>query len=315
MKRRQEAAAAVGFTLYGKGAGAVVEGKLDAAIRSEMRNAYPDVQQHEIEAKWKVMMEILDCEIRYMFLLNFQHAVPGLKEGIIAKIAPDLPWFSRTYASLRASIMDKSKQMRYNMLKSLQLHVETAVCDAPDVLQGCLSMKALVGHFRELYTPENFLQAFGFIQHYINIKKSTAATWRKYTRFTVRKPNSSWTGSPIPNAKPKAQFMEQFPTVANFDRLERDDFHELTTKRIRNPPDKPVEPHGLVRGTDFFLGRDAAQHVEEAAFGAEFWVCVRLVGCVLVWAVVCFWMAGKVGAQRQSGWAYLFVFVWAAWGV
>lgn len=187
MKRRQEAAAAVGFTLYDKGVGAVVGGKLDAAIRSEMRNAYPDVQQHEIEAKWKVMMEILDCEIRYMFLLNFQHAVPGLKEGIIAKIAPDLPWFSRTYASLRASTMDKSKQMRYNMLKSLQvsyttlipthllmspqLHVETAVCDAPDVLQGCLSVKALVGHFRELYTPENFLQAFGFIQHYIDIKK------------------------------------------------------------------------------------------------------------------------------------------------
>ncbi|KFY72616.1 hypothetical protein V499_07259 [Pseudogymnoascus sp. VKM F-103] len=88
MKRRQEAAAAVGFTLYGKGAGAVVGGTLDAAIRSEMRNAYPDVQQHEIEAKWKGMMEILDRETRYVFLMNFQHCVPGLKEGLIAKIAP-----------------------------------------------------------------------------------------------------------------------------------------------------------------------------------------------------------------------------------
>ncbi|OBT91826.1 hypothetical protein VE01_10176 [Pseudogymnoascus verrucosus] len=150
MKRRQEAAAAVGFTLYGKGAGAVVGGTLDAAIRSEMRNAYPDVQQHEIEAKWKGMMEILDRETRYVTYREDR---------------PDLKWFSRTYASLRAFIMDKSKQMRYNMLKSLQLHVKTAVQDAPDLLEGCLSMEDLVAHFQELYTPENFLQAFGFIQH------------------------------------------------------------------------------------------------------------------------------------------------------
>ncbi|KFZ11333.1 hypothetical protein V501_04822 [Pseudogymnoascus sp. VKM F-4519 (FW-2642)] len=268
MKRRQEAAAAVGFTLYDKGAGAVVGGKLDAAIRSEMRNAYPDVQQHEIEAKWKGMMEILDREIRYVFLLNFQHAVPGLKEGIIAKIAPDFPWCSRTHASLRASIMDKSKQMRYNVLKSLQLHVKTAVQDAPDLLEGCLSMEDLVEHFQRLYTPENFLQAFGFIQHYIDIKISTDLGQyymeEVYSHYCAKTELFlDWESDPEREAESPynkarlVEFMEQFPTVANFDRLERDDFHELTIKRIRNRPDKPVEPHGLVRGTDFFPSREA----------------------------------------------------------
>lgn len=127
MKRRRAAAAADGFTLYDKGAGAVVGGKLDAAIRCEMRDTYPDVQPREIEGKWKGMMEVLDRETRYVFLMNFQHSVPGLKEGIIAKIAPDLPWYSRTHASLRASVMEKSKSMRYNMLKSLQVSYATLI--------------------------------------------------------------------------------------------------------------------------------------------------------------------------------------------
>lgn len=127
MKRRYAAAAADGFTLYDKGVGAVVGGKLDAAIRSEMKDAYPNVQPRKIEGKWKGMMEMLDRETRYLFLMHFHHSVPGLKEGVIAKIAPNLPWYSRTHASLRASIMEKSKSMRYSMLKSLQVSYTTLI--------------------------------------------------------------------------------------------------------------------------------------------------------------------------------------------
>ncbi|OBT75172.1 hypothetical protein VF21_05507 [Pseudogymnoascus sp. 05NY08] len=236
MKRRQAAAAADGFILYDKGVGAVVGGKLDAAIRSEMRNAYPDMQAHEIEAKWKGMMEMLDCETRYVFLMHSQHSVPGLKEGIIAKIAPDLPWYSRTHTSLRTSIMEKSKSMRYNMLKSLQLHVEAAT--------------------------------FGFMHHYVDITKSTDLgrfyMEEVYSHYCAKtKLFLDWQSDPereveSPYTKARlVEFTELFPTIADFDRLERNDFHGLTTERIRNRPDKPVEAHGLVRGRDYFLSREA----------------------------------------------------------
>jgi hypothetical protein len=146
--------------------------------------------------------------------------------------------------------------------------VKTALRDTPDLLEDCLSMEDLVGHFQDLYTPENFLQAFGFIHHYIDIKKSTDLgrfyLEEIYTHYCAKaKLFLDWQSDPereveSPYTKERlVEFTESFPMIADFDRLERADFHELTTKRIHNRPDKPVEAHGLVRGTDFFLSREA----------------------------------------------------------
>ena len=110
-KRRKAAATEDSVALYERYVGLVKGGKLDAAIRSEMKGLYPDMLPQEIQEKWESMMELLDRETRFMFLMYFQHHTSDLKEIIIAKIIPGLACYTRTHASMRASIMQKCKQM------------------------------------------------------------------------------------------------------------------------------------------------------------------------------------------------------------
>ncbi|KFZ03782.1 hypothetical protein V502_10665 [Pseudogymnoascus sp. VKM F-4520 (FW-2644)] len=130
-KRRKAAATEDSVALYERYVSPVKGGKLDAAIRSEMKGLYPDMQPQEIQEKWKSMMELPDRETRFMFLMYFQHHTSDLKETIIAKIIPGLACYTRTHASMRASIMQKWKQMRYKTLKSSLSHVRSAVHDTP----------------------------------------------------------------------------------------------------------------------------------------------------------------------------------------
>lgn len=121
--------------------------------------------------------------------------------------------------------------------------MKTAIQDASDLLEVYLSMEDLVAHFQELYTPENFLEAFGFIHHYIDIKKSTDFgrfyLEEVYTHYCAKtKLFLDWQSDPergveSPYTKTRlVEFMERFPTIADFARLERAEFHEVTTKRI-----------------------------------------------------------------------------------
>ncbi|KFY82324.1 hypothetical protein V500_10627 [Pseudogymnoascus sp. VKM F-4518 (FW-2643)] len=260
-------------TLDKEKSSAVEGGNLDATIPSEMNSLNPTKQPQETKADWKVNMELLDRETRFLFLIHFRHDVPDLKEEIIAKIIPGLACYSRTHINMRATIMKKCRQLRYKTVQSLVSHVKTAIHNAPpeqrSFLQGSAGMKELVEHFRTLYSPSNFFSAFPFIEHYIDIPKSFDLgkfyLEAIYTNFCARaKLHLDWASDPhrtlnSPHTRAGlVGFMEQFAMLAKFDHVTRDEFHELRGKRMNTRPDKPVEAlRSLVRGIDFVSSQEA----------------------------------------------------------
>ncbi|ELR07862.1 hypothetical protein GMDG_02744 [Pseudogymnoascus destructans 20631-21] len=133
-------------------------------------------------------------------------------------------------------------------------------------LKVCVSMKALVQHFLAVFPPDHFFEALTFLHHYVDIIRSSALGQCYmegiYSHFRARaKLFLDWESDPereVESPYTKARlvdFMEMFLVVPDYEQLERDDFYELTSKRINNRPGKPVEAHSLVRGTDFSLSR------------------------------------------------------------
>lgn len=119
-------------------------------------------------------------------------------------------------------------------------------------LEGSAGIKELVEHFRLLYSPSNFFSAFPFIQHYIDIDKSCDLgkyyMGAIYTNFCARaKLHLDWASDPgrlvnSPHSRARlVDFMEQFPMLADFDHVTRDEFHELGGKKMNTRPDEPVE--------------------------------------------------------------------------
>ncbi|KFY07776.1 hypothetical protein V492_06834 [Pseudogymnoascus sp. VKM F-4246] len=257
-----EAVAEDGATLDDKDTG-ITRGKLDSAIRSEIKNMYPHKSPHEIEAEWKSMVKLLDRETRFMFLMHFQHNIPDLKEAIIKNITPGFPPYSRTYASLRGSIMAKCRRMRYETIQSLCSHVKAAVQEDGQ-LKDCTEMRALVQYFLGCFSVDNFFKAFGFINHHLDIIRSggLGQYYLKgiYSHFCARaKLFLDWESAPVrnfgsPYVKARlVKFMEMYPTTPEFVHLAREDFHE----RVVNRADTSVETRSLTRDVDYFPALEA----------------------------------------------------------
>ncbi|OAF54238.1 hypothetical protein VC83_09499 [Pseudogymnoascus destructans] len=178
-KRRRAAAAGDGVTLDDEDAGAVEGGKLDAAIRSEMKGLSPHMRP-------------------------YYHPHSRMS---------GLPYKKKVTSSLKV----------------------------------CVSMKALVQHFLAVFPPDHFFEALTFLHHYVDIIRSSALGQCYmegiYSHFRARaKLFLDWESDPsakVESPYTKARlvdFMEMFLVVPDYEQLERDDFYELTSKRINNRP-------------------------------------------------------------------------------
>ncbi|ELR03034.1 hypothetical protein VC83_02454 [Pseudogymnoascus destructans] len=98
----------------------------------------------------------------------------NIKEDVLKKVLPEYPIESTIYGNVHVVLMEKVKRYRYSLIEDLILHVKTAmnVADGSGIRYS-KTLDGLGDMFRTRYTAANFLEAFRFIHHYIDLEKSS----------------------------------------------------------------------------------------------------------------------------------------------
>lgn len=135
-------------------------------------------------------------------------------------------------------------------------------------IRHCRTLEGLADMFRTRYTIANFFEAFKFINHYIDLSKSSELA-RYYTKelyinaCSRTKLMMDWQSdldrkAISPHSRESlSDFLQRFPLVADYDQLDKDEFHETYKRRSNTKAPKPISrKRALVRGQDYVASQD-----------------------------------------------------------
>ncbi|ELR04995.1 hypothetical protein GMDG_01566 [Pseudogymnoascus destructans 20631-21] len=242
-----------------KNPGTTYPGYHNCHIAAEMEQYGNRISAREAEDKWTEISEQIDREAHFLLLLHMRHDLLDIKEDVLEKVLPE---YQSSQQYMGMSVLSLWK--RSNITASRQ---DCNECNRWIWYSFCTTLDGLGDMFRTRYTAANFFEAFRFIHHYIDLEKSSnlAQYYVKelYVNACARtKLMMDWKSDPnrkavsLHSRESFTDFLQCFPLIADYDQLDKDEFHETFKRRSNTKAPKPIlKKHALIQGQEYILSR------------------------------------------------------------